>query len=115
MRFAVYLLCRDGLDGHPEHYVGITTPSRVAARMIEHRSGRGAKWTKEAWEQGRSWFHTNTFLTNTRALEGALQRYRNVIALCPRCMDGVEFPPHVPYPKHPGLGESGVWGFPPPK
>lgn len=99
MRYAVYLLCFPGAPEGPDHYVGITTPERVQARMQEHRSGRGAKRTKLACERGETWFHTLTLHTCCRDLEQRLQRYENVTALCPRCARGLDFPPLTAYPK----------------
>jgi predicted GIY-YIG superfamily endonuclease len=111
MRFSVYLLCRDEPDGSQDHYVGITTADRLPKRLMEHRSGRGARWTKEAWQQGRSWFHVNTFPTDTPALETALQRYRNVTELCPRCTGKVDFEPQTPYQRGEPVAGGAPWDF----
>lgn len=110
-KWAVYLLCFPEPGEHPDHYVGITTPNRLPARMREHRQGRGSKRTKAACEAGETWFHTQTWFTNCRCLEGRLQRYANVTELCPRCTQGLTFAPIRPYPKGGPLPRGGPWGF----
>lgn len=108
-RWLVYLLCLPHGDGLDAHYVGITTPERLGKRLMEHRSGRGAKRTRQAWETGEIWYHTASFPTDSRDLEGQLQRDPAVMRLCPRCAAGIAFPAISPYPRPPGLGDRGGW------
>lgn len=84
-RFAVYLLhFEQPIDG-ARHYVGITTPERLAQRMIEHTTGRGAKLTARACRLAVSWRLAQVWKSADFSLEDRLIARREAIQLCPVC------------------------------
>lgn len=80
----IYLLHFDVVTGS-KHYVGITEPPRLDARMREHASGRGSKTTAEACALGLTWKLAATFPTDDRSLEQKLQNYPRLDMFCPVC------------------------------
>jgi len=95
--YVVYLLCMPNGRGDDAHYVGITTPDRLAKRLMEHRTGRGAKRTARACLNGERWFHAKSFGTCDPTLEKTLQAHPDLAGLCPICSQGLVHPPQIPY------------------
>lgn len=81
----VYLLCFDPAPDTREHYVGITTPERLYARMGEHRCGRGALQTRRLMEQGRGFTLARLWPTQKPELEAELINFAHKETLCPIC------------------------------
>lgn len=82
--FVVYLLH----FAHPvvaHHYIGITTPPRLDARMREHAAGRGSELTAAACRLGLEWCLAATFQTEDRSLEKSLASLRSAKSWCPIC------------------------------
>jgi putative endonuclease len=85
----LYILCFDRPLGNPEnrralasHYLGYATD--VAARVAQHRAGRGQNLTVAAVEQGIGF--TVYYRPGTPALERWLKKhYKNTPCLCPHC------------------------------
>ncbi len=82
--FVVYLL-HFAHPVHPAHYVGITTPKRLPARMREHAAGRGSLVTTAACTLGLEWSLAATFHTEDRTLEKKLAGLRPASSWCPIC------------------------------
>lgn len=88
--YTVYLLCFERpVDGH-HHYVGITTPTRLYQRMIEHHNGRGANLTKSAFIEGAGFRLTALFPAYDPCLETLLQKDPLLSQRCPFCMYGLQ-------------------------
>lgn len=84
-KYVVYLLHFHGPPSVNAHYVGISTPTRLLARMREHAAGRGSKATSAACRLGLTWCLARTFETRNRRLETRLQQHPGLDALCPVC------------------------------
>lgn len=67
--------------GAARHYVGFST--RVAARLEEHRAGRGARLTRVLARAGGTFVLARTW-PGDQALERTLKR-RGPKSLCPLC------------------------------
>lgn len=82
--FVVYML-HFAHPVEPLHYVGITTPARLDARMREHAAGRGSKTTAAACIAGLTWTLTATWHTEDRSLEKKIGGLRPLSGVCPYC------------------------------
>lgn len=85
VRWVVYLLHFESPTLGSAHYVGITTPPRLPARMREHAAGRGSRATATACALGLSWKLARTWPTQFRALEARMRDHPGLDALCPVC------------------------------
>lgn len=83
-RHVVYLLHVEAA-GLPVHYVGITSPPRLASRMIEHTTGRGSKATRQMCQANAQWTLARLFFTNHKTDEKRLRHTRSFIKQCPIC------------------------------
>ena len=86
----VYLVCFDARIGdvsNPKgaagHYLGWADD--VAARMAEHRAGRGARILAACVERGIAFDVVRTWADVDRAFERRIKRQHNALRLCPRC------------------------------
>lgn len=86
----VYLVCFESHLGdlaNPKgaagHYLGWADD--VAARMAEHRAGRGARILAACVRQGIAFDVVRTWAGVDRAFERRLKRQHNAWRLCPRC------------------------------
>lgn len=95
--FVIYLLCYPDLPLHERHYVGITTPPRLRARMLEHAHGYGARFTKLNHRKRLPFYLTRTWETADPGLEERMVRYEPKMALCHRChgWQAIAYYPHA--------------------
>lgn len=89
----VYLVCFEAPIGdlaNPKgaagHYLGWADD--VAARMAEHRAGRGARILAACVRQGIAFDVVRTWAGADRTFERRLKRQHNAWRLCPRCGAG---------------------------
>lgn len=86
-RYVVYLLhIHDGMAG--SHYVGITTPPRLAERMREHAAGRGSRATAAACRCNRHWYLGEVFATDDWLDEARIANHPAVHLWCRVCQSG---------------------------
>ncbi|CAN5634919.1 hypothetical protein BH23GEM7_BH23GEM7_27220 [soil metagenome] len=78
----VYLLHFAEPYRHARHYIG--TAENVAARLEEHRRGRGARLMEVITEAGISFTLARTW-EGGRALERQLKKRKEAPRLCPLC------------------------------
>lgn len=78
----VYLICFDQAFKHARHYVGVT--GDLAARMLDHRRGRGARLLEVIAGAGIGW-QLVAVRKGGRADERSFKRRKNTAASCPRC------------------------------
>ena len=81
-RGTVYLLHFDRPYEHARHYTGWTAD--LAARLEEHRTGRGARLLAVAREAGIGWTLARTW-TGDRARERQLKNEGGASRRCPEC------------------------------
>lgn len=86
----VYLVCFESPIGdlaNPKgaagHYLGWADD--VAARMAEHRAGRGARILAACVRQGIGFDVVRTWADVDRTFERRIKRQHNAWRLCPRC------------------------------
>ncbi len=87
---SVYPVCFDGVlgdvanpKGRAGHYLGWADD--VAARMAEHRAGRGARILAACVERGIAFDVVRTWADVDRTFERRMKRQHNAWRLCPRC------------------------------
>lgn len=97
-KWVVYLLCFDGPDPFPKHYVGVTQTSRLAKRMMEHRAGKGGVATQQARREQRGWSLARTWPTDDITLERRLAAYDGIASVCPICAHLAQGQHQQPYP-----------------
>lgn len=78
----VYLIHFDEPYKHARHYLGWARD--LAARMKEHRNGRGARLMEVIKDAGITWRVARTW-PGTRDLERAIKERHNTPRLCPEC------------------------------
>jgi len=78
----VYLLHFDRPFGHARHYQGWS--ERLEPRLVEHRTGKGAKLLAAVHAAGIGWQLARTW-EGTRALERRLKRQGGGARRCPLC------------------------------
>lgn len=83
--FVVYLLHFDLPDGGTRHYVGLTTPGRLARRFTEHANGRGARFTRRMLEQNATFRCSRIWPTATPHLERIIKNGGHFRQRCPVC------------------------------
>ncbi len=108
----LYLLHSDQPGDIAEHYIGITTPPRLQKRLMEHRSGRGAKWTSERHSAARPWHFVAAWPTNLASDEKRLQELPTLHLMCPRCMSYLTGDLQQPYTVGPEPAPTLQGGFP---
>lgn len=83
--WAIYLLHFDQpVDGR-SHYVGRCEADRLQQRMIEHTTGRGAKLTRRACEQGTAWALARVTHAINGDHEAVLDAVKDQPGICPFC------------------------------
>lgn len=80
----VYLLHIKPPYKHARHYLGSTPDTRLAQRLSEHRSGKGARLTQVVTEAGHELILARTW-EGGREKERELKRWKNSPRLCPIC------------------------------
>ncbi len=103
--FTVYLL-HIAHPVEPLHYVGITTPRRIQARMREHASGLGSLLTATACRLGLPFSLSETWETEDRRLEQQMIALRPKSSLCRVCRGERAIQSFLPT-KMAGLAETG--------
>lgn len=99
-RYAVYLLHFPHPASGCAHYVGITSPHRVGARMREHAGGRGAKSTSAITRNSTPFALARLWLTDLRYLEKEMIELGTRIgSLCPVCAGARPISAHRPTKK----------------
>lgn len=84
-QWTIYLLHFDQPVAGKRHYIGITRPNRLQARMIEHTTGRGSQRTRQACQQDTAWRLARTWRTEDPGLEKRLIPREEALKLCPVC------------------------------
>jgi len=91
--YTVYLLHFDQPVGKAQHYCGVCKAHRLHWRMMEHRNGRGAALTAEAYRQGIGFTVVREWLSDTAELEQEIKRKSFFKRHCWICSPAVEKPP----------------------
>lgn len=84
----IYLLCFEDASGRPSpychsgHYLGFTND--LDSRIVEHRSGRGARLVEVALASGLTFQVVATWEGN-RNEERHMKRHGSLKRFCPRC------------------------------
>jgi predicted GIY-YIG superfamily endonuclease len=103
-RFAVYLLHYPCTEQGCRHYVGSTTTGRLAARMREHASGRGAKDTTALTAKAHPFALARVWDEPDRSLEQTLLTLGPTVSkLCSVCNGAMPISVHRPTKRAAGL------------
>lgn len=81
----LYLLHFDPPLKHAQHYLGWTTPERLAHRLRQHSIGRGARLVDEALRHGCLVRLARLWEDGTPTEERRLKRFAKLKTLCPLC------------------------------
>lgn len=82
---AVYLIHIHPPLAHARHYLGYAADERLADRIDQHGTPRGARLTQVAAERGRELVPVRVWWGRDRAFERALKNQRNAPRFCPLC------------------------------
>jgi hypothetical protein len=84
----VYLICFDRPYKHAHHYLGWCETGRLEARMVEHRTGAGARLMAVVTAAGIGWNVARTWDDADRYFERMCKLRRDSTRLCPQCNPG---------------------------
>lgn len=84
-RICVYVLHLEPALGHARHYVGSAKPAQLRRRLRAHVTGRGARFTAAAIQQGCQLTLSALIRHVPRAEEYQVKRSRRAKALCKLC------------------------------
>lgn len=85
MQLAVYLIHFDPPFGKNRHYIGITTANRITKRFAEHCTGRGARLTAKAADEGCTLQLARVFWTHDPDDEYRFMLRADEPGFCPVC------------------------------
>lgn len=86
--FVIYLLCFEHPLGAKRHYLGSTTPGRLAARLREHAMRRGSRFTAALAARNHTLELARTWPAETRERERQIKRQGGYYKHCPLCQSG---------------------------
>jgi hypothetical protein len=75
---------RKGASYDPRHYIGHAIQGRLLARLIEHRTGNGAKFMRIARSQGITW-HLARVWPGGHDQERKIKKQGGASRFCPSC------------------------------
>lgn len=106
--YLIYLLCYPAAPMLQRHYIGITTPPRLHARMMEHARGLGCPRTLPRHQQRHAAHLARLWATANPALEQTLIRTYRLEALCPQCAVGRSHAVYAALPPSRSLSPSSL-------
>lgn len=99
--FVIYVLHYDRQLGRGQHYIGSTTPARLAARWREHQIGRGGRTTRKYALAGIGFTAAVIEHATSRTREDFWKGAHQARRLCPVCLGLLPFGKQQHFPAEP--------------